>query len=730
MNDESTVQFINNTALLRGGAVYIDLSNCYDGGIVFTNFTRYDVISFINNSAGLTGNSLYFNIPDSCEVIRDHSRNDSAFYIPYKFNFTQSRNINGSAVGTSPYEINICSTTKCNSMKSMNSTSMCVISNNKMLGQLVYFDAMICNYFDIAGEATYFEANCINCGITFRLLDNTMLVQNGIRNKISFSSLNADRDLENDTSITVKLSSLDQFSSNYRQLTATLTLTLSSCYNGFLFTTQSQQCECYNKDDYLQCEEDVARIKLGYWFGVFAGKYILSLCDNNYCNFFTNREETKNGFYNLPEKIDYQCNPHRTGVACGECSEGYTLAYNSPDCISVDKCSPGMTVLVVVLTALYWIAIVAILFGVAYYCKMQAKISLGYFYGIMYFYSSVDILLASKLYIADKVFYTVATLSSFAKPSPQLLGKLCFINNLDAIDQQFIHYCHVVFILIILIGVIIVAKFCKRIGFYVDHCITQVVCLFLLFAYSSLMTISLLLLRPLKFHDIDGLHTYLSPHLEYFVNRHAVYASIAIFCGFVLTIIFSFLLMEPCMNTLLSKCTPRCRIRSRCWRRMKLYIIIKLGGFYVRTKQIVDQLQDCYKYRYRCFSAYYLICRLVIMSIAYFANDDYNNGTYYLQTACVIIATIHIWIQPYKSTTLNAIDTTILLNMLLIVNLNSFNFSTSTSVGIIITLVIAPLLLFIALGAKKTLGHPWRTCLSQLKKLSVRLVEQIHHRNR
>ena len=728
VNDGSSVQFINNTASLHGGAIYMDLTNCYDGGVVFTNFTKYDVVSFINNSAELSGNSLYFNIPDSCDVITDHSRNDSAFYIPYKFNYMQSRNIIGSAVGASPYEINMCSSAKCNLMNSTNSSSMCVISYNKMLGQLVYFNAMICNYYYTAGEATYFEANCINCGTTFRLLDNRMLIQNGIRNKISFSSLNADRDLENDTNITVKFSS---YSPNYRELTATLTLTLSSCYNGFLFTKQSQQCECYNKDDYLQCDGDVARIKLGYWFGVFSGKYVLSSCNNNYCNFFTHRKEAKNGFYNLPEKIDYQCNSHRTGVACGKCSEGYTLAYNSPDCISVDKCSPGMIVLVVVLTAVYWIAIAAMLFGVAYYFKMQAKISLGYLYGIMYFYSTVDILLASKLHVTNKVFYTVTTLSSFAKPNPQLLGKLCFIKNLDAIDQQFIHYCHVIFILIILVGIVIAAKCCKRIAFYVDHCIVQVVCLFLLFSYSSLMAISLILLRPLKFHDMDGLHTYLSPHLNYFADRHAVYATVGIFCGFLLTISFSFLFMEPCINKILGKCTPRCRRRPRmrrCWKRIKLYI--KEGSCVVRTKQIIDQLQDCYKDQYRCFAAYYFICRLVIMLITSFAYDNYNNGTYYLQTACVIIASIHIWIQPYKTNTLNAIDTTILLNMLLIVNLNSFNFSTSTSVGITISLVIAPLLLFIAMRAKKALRHP--LCLlfiTKLKTMSKCLTEQIHQRN-
>ena len=86
VGDGATVQFVNNTALLRGGAMYIDLTNCHDHGVVFTNFTSYDSISFINNSAKLSGNSIYFDIPNSCDVIRDYTNNDSVAYVPYKFN--------------------------------------------------------------------------------------------------------------------------------------------------------------------------------------------------------------------------------------------------------------------------------------------------------------------------------------------------------------------------------------------------------------------------------------------------------------------------------------------------------------------------------------------------------------------------------------------------------------------------------------------------------------------
>ena len=689
VDDESTVQFINNTVSLRGGAMYIDLTNCYDRGIVFPNLTRYDAISFINNSAKLSGNSIYFKIPDSCDVIRDYDEIDSAAYVPYKFSYTQSSEIIGSAITASPYRIHLCSSPNCNST----SSSDCIIENDVMLGQFVHFNTTICDYFNIASEATKFQVVCINCGFKYRLLDDEILVQDASEDRINLLSLNADTDLENDTNISLRISSL--LAPEYKRLTGTLSFTLSSCKNGYLFSKQSQQCECYNKDDYIECEGDGVSIKLGYWFGVFSGSHTFSVCHNEYCNFFTHRKETRSGFYNLPEEIDDQCNSHRTGVACGECSEGYTLAYNSPDCISVDKCSPGMTVLVVVLTALYWVAIVAILFAVAY-CFNTKQISLGYLYGITYFYSIVDILLVTNLHKTDGVFYVTAILSSFAKLNPQFLGRLCFIKNLDAIDQQFIHYCHMVFITIILFVIHVIAKCNERVFFHVKHSMVQVACLVLLFAYSSFTSASLLLLRAVRFDDVDGLYVYLSPHLKYYAQQHALYATVAILSGLLITIgVPSLLVTEPLMMKMFN---DRLNKRSATQRIKNLF---KKHNCFVRIKLLLDQLQDCYKDKYRWFAAYYLICRLVIMLITYFANDDYNNMIYYLQTACVVITMTHIWIQPYKNDILNVMDAIILLIMLLIVNLSSFSFSNSTIAGIAISLIIAPLLLLFGVGVKK-----------------------------
>ena len=141
---------------------------------------------------------------------------------------------------------------------------------------------------------------------------------------------------------------------------------LSGCFNRFLFNTDIQKCECYsNNNDIVQCQEDSAEIKLGYWHGISFQKQITLLCPFNYCD-FNYCAKTKRNYYILPKATDDQCNSHRSGIVCSNCKPGYTLAYDSFDCVSINQCSPGMTALVIVLTFLYWIIVVITLFVLTY----------------------------------------------------------------------------------------------------------------------------------------------------------------------------------------------------------------------------------------------------------------------------------------------------------------------------------------------------------------------------
>ena len=165
--------------------------------------------------------------------------------------------------------------------------------------------------------------------------------------------------------------------------------------------------------------------------------------------------------------------------------------------------------------------------------------------------------------------------------------------------------------------------------------------------------------------------------MQYFHGRHAVYGAMAIICELVVgTGLPLLLLLEPVLHKKIS---------------------------FIKIKLLLDQLQGCYKDKYRWFAAYYLICRQVIFLTLYIFNTNYSNMLFYLQTACVIFAMIHIWIQPYQNEFLNAFDGVMLLCLVLEVNINTFPFLNNMTTEISLVIILFPLIFLSAIIMKKVI---------------------------
>ena len=387
------VYFIKNSAKQKGGALYFNLVTNHCN--VFTS--PFDA-SFINNSANIAGNSIYFSVPHTCQIITNTSDESSLLYVPNKFNYSQSSQTKFSPVVTSPYNIKLYPP----AIAVHNSSNDYVIRQYKMLGEPIQLNSSVFDYFNNITEPVIFTIDCKSCRDDYVLSTYQITIQYQSLYELKVFPTVPD-DVVNNTNISITM--LAVLSSIYISIRASLTIQLSSCHTGYIFDKSRRQCICYPYSDIVHCIGDHSEIKIGYWIGFLKKDYTSSICPSNYCN-FAKRTETSLGYYDLPRTPDDQCSSHRTGVACGKCKSGYTLAYDSPDCINTDKCSAGMTVLVIVLTILYWIAVVAVVFGLMYF--LQFQVSSGYAYGIIYYYSIVDILLVN--YISEEVTYVVSIL--------------------------------------------------------------------------------------------------------------------------------------------------------------------------------------------------------------------------------------------------------------------------------------------------------------------------------
>ena len=152
---------------------------------------------------------------------------------------------------------------------------------------------------------------------------------------------------------------------------------------------KARRCYCYNVDNIISCN---TTIKKDYWFGVIGEQATVSLCPNKYYNFSSIEHNSRSAKYILHPLYDDQCGLHRTGQACGSCKNGYTLAFGFHDCTNMNSCSPGITVVIVMCVIIYWILVIVIILWLMYF-----QINVGYLYGIIYYYSVVDILLGQIL---------------------------------------------------------------------------------------------------------------------------------------------------------------------------------------------------------------------------------------------------------------------------------------------------------------------------------------------
>ena len=288
IKENSSLEFVRNTAS-QGGAIFIELSfGCPPNGSVLTETLNTSTVLFTNNSAENAGNSIYFNNPEACALTNDS--------LLFRFTYLQPPELVGLPISTSPSKINVCSTT-CN-----DTSSSCQILNKHMLGQPIDINATICDYYEHAGDVVQFYVECVNCNDKYRLFSNRILIHNGLFD-VTFLAVDADVDIVDDQNVTLNLSSA--LSSKYRQLTATISLELSSCQSGYAFNTNIQQCKCYELS-IIQCQQDYAEIKYGYWFGIVVFlKRAVSLCPIYYCKYNTHAE-TSNGYYKLPKELNNQ----------------------------------------------------------------------------------------------------------------------------------------------------------------------------------------------------------------------------------------------------------------------------------------------------------------------------------------------------------------------------------------------------------------------------------------
>ena len=655
---KAQVTFSNNTANY-GAAIWMNVTDTR--GKINFDMQRVGAINFYNNTALVLGNSIFMDI--KCTL-------NKSFFTEKLLGIT---NCNISQldkqqdglkkhISTSPYNIVLQDMEGkpliCHELHNVTCDCKSYYLNDVMLGHEVFMKGLVHDYINNSIPLeTSFEIHNVKLNTNYRI---QFVNQNSFQ---GFGIIITGNKTISNYNYSLNVTSLYTIP-HQKTISVSLTIQLSPCYLGFQHNHESMKCECYDREDVVRCDGIISNIRRGYWLGTVENKVTATICPINFCDFTCC--ETSNGYHSLSPDREDQCTSHRSGVACGSCEEGYSLSYGA-DCVSVDKCTAGWIILVVTLTMLYWIVIV-----IGAFAMMHYKLPVGYLYALTYYYSIVDVFLGQHLYLYPSLHTATNILSSVFKLSPQFLGKLCLAKGLSGIDVYFIHYIHPLVVLLILVKIVLLARYSQRLSSFISKGIIRVICFLLLISYTSIVTISLLLIRSLTFYDVDKTYTYLSPEIEYLQGRHLVYFIVAVIC--IITVVIGLpliLLLEPFLNSKIN---------------------------FTRIKPLLDQFQGCFKDQYRWFASYYMVCRLVQITIVVYSSDFFITQ-YILIVTSVITSLLHVVIRPYSKKTLNTLDGIVLHLLTLVAVIPVFDsFNSTTIIPITFILVFLPSLFFFIMG--------------------------------
>ena len=136
---------------------------------------------------------------------------------------------------------------------------------------------------------------------------------------------------------------------------------------------------------------------------------------------------------------------------------------------------------------------------------------------------------------------------------------------------------------------------------------------------------------------------YLFPDIEYFRGLHLTYGIVA------LLYLISIVIGLPLLLT--------------------LQPFLNHNFNFIKIKPLLDQFQGRYKDNYQCFAGYYMICRLVIITIVIVNSSNELIAQYFLIIACGIIALTHVTVKPYNKEMLNKFDGMVLQSIIFITGL-------------------------------------------------------------
>ena len=633
IHSSSSIQFINNSASIMGGAIYSMVTGTSSCTFLFEEdvSTATINVSFYNNHVNQTQQSLFIQNSEGCINFKDILISGFKYFpvmsnnvflplkeVKFSTLTSSGRDGNTHIMPGEPFHLEVIEIQDFFGLK----TNYC---NN-----YVWITFMNVNDFSVTGPSTI-SLNTTSSKATFHVEGPNIDKKTNISFDVYFFFYGTD---------------------TYRIGRTKIALEVVPCRLGYTFSDKTKSCNCAStKSNKLICPTDSQHlcVKYRYWYSNELNLAIPCPAQNcwymyNQCPKPTTYCLNKSELFCGITHPDDLCWDGRSGLLCSQCAAGYSFTFAAFQCANNTSCKSTNTALMMSAVLIYWISYVGIILVVL---SMNISIGSGFMYGIVYYFSVVSIYINSNPLFSDLWLRIIVYMCiAITQLNPQLLGyafRICFIQNWDTpLPHELFHYTTPLFVVIFIVGIIKISQHCrlpKRIALSENSPI-HAICMLILFSYTSLSLTSLNIIMPMK---IDrNLMVRLAPTVSYFSTAHVPYAVIALCTEVLLALpICIFLLFAPCISK-----------------------HVNLVRF--KLKPILDEFQACYRPECRCFAGFYFLARQLVYIVDGLLIENIPQYNSVLLTLNILILILHVSFQPYQKKWINILDTFLLIDILLL----------------------------------------------------------------
>ena len=703
IRNNTTVKFISNHALKAGGAIYAQ-QRCLETATpcffqpdvpAFTyvvNLTKMMQLIFINNTAGYAGSALYGGAVDYCYTYLQFKWYGRASYYDSGSIFNKAFNLDkqtgNTPISSDPYGVCLCNSSNlpdCDTLKN--------VTHKKYPGQ--EFNVTVVAVGQRNGvvpgiiEAILLK-NKTNSSSNTATIPEKYSIQKAGYSCTTLSYAIESHAPQETINLTVQQPSTLGGSFYYEFHPPSITVLFLPCPWGFTLKDNPPSCECdpLLRENHIQCNIAQGSIlrPTPTWIG---RPYITNV---HVSTIEPNENETqKNSFtevlfhdhcpfdYCQPHDVsitanttDKQCANNRTGILCGACSKGLSLALGSSNCL---QCS-NVHLLLVVYFALAGVLLVSFL------TLCNLTVSEGTINALIFYANVIQI--NSAIFFPPLPNSTTLQILLYvprafiAWLNLDLGIQVCFYDGMDAYTKTWLQFAFPLYIWVIA-GLIIYfnrkSPFIARLSG--KHAVNVLATLFLL-SYAKLQRTVITAFSATVVTSSEHYRIVWLPdgNIEYFHGKHIPLFLVAFFTG-VFTLPYAIVLtFIQCLNRM-----PRLKVF--CWVR--------------KLKPLFDAYTGPYKERYCFWTGLLLLVRVVLFvtfSLNVLGAPDLN--LMMTATACLTILML-AWALGgvYKKWPLDILESSYFLNLgVLSVGMNYVHHRGGSKTAVTYTSVTIALLVF------------------------------------